>query len=188
MNKHLMHAYTCIGRGWWPILDKYIPAILEIDPECDFDPKEKYGTLRLQATAGIDCEDHAALYALEEEAEALSGVTCEYCGKPGRLRTERRDWYLTLCDECDKLQDDKEGWRSMYLETQMLLGKKYEQAIGSERTEELWEQWFALEHKSDEYQLWYNALSLDEQGAVIGWNAEVEDYVRSEMWPLATEV
>ena len=76
----------------------------------------------------------------------------------------------------------------MYLETQMLLGKKYEQAIGSERTEKLWEQWFALEHKSDEYQLWYNALSLDEQGAVIGWNAEVEDYVRSEMWPLATEV
>lgn len=119
MNKQLLYAYSQVGKGWWPLLDKYIPAILEIDAECDFDPKEKYGELRLEATPSADCENRMAIYELEQEAENESATVCEYCGKPGRLRTEKRSWYLTLCDECDVLGND--AVRALHDETYKLL-------------------------------------------------------------------
>ena len=185
MTEQLLYACSQFGMGWWPLLEKYIPAILALDPECEFEPKEKYGTLRLQATCSIDLDSNKRqeIYRLEDEAENESAKVCEYCGKPGRLRTEKRSWWETLCDECEAL--DKESYRTLYLGRQMLLGKKYEEFIGPERKKELWEQWCALPVKntlqSDEYKAWYRGLSLDEQGAVLGWNAEVEDHVRSEM-------
>lgn len=185
MNRHLLYAYSQVGKGWWPIIDKYISAILELDPECQFEPKEKFGELRLQAFCSTNCEldKRKEIWRLQEEAEDASMTVCEYCGKAGRLRTEKRSWYLTLCDECDAL--DKDGEYYLYLEERMLLGQKHEQLIGLVRREELWKQWGAFPAKNtlqnDEYKVWYRGLTWEEQGAVIGWNAEVEAHVRSEM-------
>lgn len=185
MNKQLLDAYSCVGKGWWSLLEKYIPAIQALDPGCEFEPKEKYGELRLQVFCSTDLErdSRLELYRLEQEAEDESAKVCEYCGKPGRLRTENRSWYLTLCDECDKL--DREGLRDIYLEERVLLGEKYEEFIGQKRKEELRKQWCALPKKntlqSDEYEVWYRGLTHEEQGVVLGWNAEVEDCIRNEM-------
>lgn len=183
VNKQLLDAYSCVGKGWWPLLEKYIPAMQAIDPDCTFDVKEKYAELRLQATPSVDCEDYDTFWRLEQEAEDASAHICEYCGQPGRLCRENRSWYLTLCDDCNTL--DKEGLHDLYLEKQLLLGKKYEAAIGPERAKELREQWCTLPDnntlQSDEYKVWYRSLTHEEQGAVLGWNAEVEDYVRNEM-------
>ena len=90
VNKQLLDAYSCVGKGWWPLLEKYIPAMQTIDPDCIFDVKEKYGELRLQATPSESCTDHNTFWRLEQEAEDKSAHICEYCGQPGRLRTENR--------------------------------------------------------------------------------------------------
>ena len=115
MNKKIRYAHSCVWQGWWPILDKYIPAILAIDPDCDFEPKEKFAELRLQATCSANCEPEKRkeIWRLEQEAEDLSQTICEYCGKPGKPRTDR-SWMKTLCDICDGL--DKDGAREVFLE------------------------------------------------------------------------
>jgi hypothetical protein len=59
--------------------------------------KEKYGTLRFYMTASTPEMDEAI-----REAERLSAVTCEICGKPGELRGI--GWVQTLCDICAKEQ------------------------------------------------------------------------------------
>ena len=57
--------------------------------------KEKFGTLRFYMSAETDEMEDAI-----REAERLSAITCEYCGKPGSLRT--KGWLFTLCDDCDR--------------------------------------------------------------------------------------
>lgn len=120
-KEHLLRAYTCVGRGWWGIIDKYMLAILGIDPDCDFDPKEKFGEFRLRVFPSIDCESNKKqeIWRLEQEAEDESTLVCEYCGKAGRFRHENRIWYLTLCDDCDKL--DPEQVRALHNEKFRLL-------------------------------------------------------------------
>jgi len=67
--------------------------------------KEKFGTLRFYANFGSD-----GLATAINEAERLSGVTCEECGQPAILRHQhtlsgdaQRDrhsgWLFTACDE-----------------------------------------------------------------------------------------
>lgn len=173
MNKQLLYAYSQVGMGWWPLLDKYIPAIQALDPDCEFEPKEKFGTLRLQAF----CGSHGyAISKLEQQAEEESAKICEYCGKPGRLRRENRVWMLTLCDECDLL--DKESTRLLYLDRLVQLGKKCEKIVGTERTMELREQWDVFPVKnvlqSNEYKEWYYNLAYEEREIAAGWCAENE--------------
>ena len=57
--------------------------------------KEKFGTLRFYYDGGDD-----VVRGLVQMAEALSEVTCEVCGSPGKRRGDR--WVRTLCDEHDK--------------------------------------------------------------------------------------
>lgn len=86
-----------VGAGWWPVLDKYVPKILEEDPDAHLYIKEKYGLLRIEMYSKIiPVERHIEL---EGAAELESAVTCEFCGRPGKHRPQR-DWMLTLCDEC----------------------------------------------------------------------------------------
>ena len=59
--------------------------------------KEKYGTLRFYYVGGDDFIDGVVAMA-----EAMSAVTCEVCGAPGRLR--EGGWLKTLCDEHAKEQ------------------------------------------------------------------------------------
>lgn len=62
--------------------------------------KEKFGGLRLY-TDGVPKELNQRIYDVIDEAEKKCGVTCEVCGKPGKLDTSR-SWIQTLCVECEK--------------------------------------------------------------------------------------
>lgn len=90
-------AHVCVGKGWWPIIDKYLPQIVELAPDCNINMKEKFGLLRIQCYGQmIDAEK---VRALQEEAYIASSTVCEECGAPGRLHTEFY-WRQTLCDRC----------------------------------------------------------------------------------------
>ena len=53
--------------------------------------KEKFGTLRFYMHGGDERID-----GMVRMAEAMSAVTCEQCGNPGKLRGH--GWYYTACD------------------------------------------------------------------------------------------
>lgn len=90
-----MGAYSEIGRGWYPLVDKLLEDVLAIAPKTEFTQiKEKFGTLRVYAsTEGSD-----EVWALIKKAEAESAKICEECGKPGEHK-EEAGWYRTRCKE-----------------------------------------------------------------------------------------
>ena len=55
--------------------------------------KEKFGTLRFYMSAAKD-----EIYAKIDKAEARSEITCEACGKPGKLNREK--WLKVRCETC----------------------------------------------------------------------------------------
>ena len=61
--------------------------------------KEKFGTLRYYCN-GSDNMDR-----LINLAKILSAVTCENCGKYGKIR--QGGWIRTLCDDCDRKRTEK---------------------------------------------------------------------------------
>jgi hypothetical protein len=70
--------------------------------------KEKFGTLRFYYGGG-----DSYCRGVESMADAMSAVTCETCGNPGKMR--RGGWIRTLCDEhaeqagyTDELEDSDE--------------------------------------------------------------------------------
>ena len=86
------------GDGWFDIINRLSKRITEIDAREGttteaVQVKEKFGTLRFYIDLGTD-----DVFAAIEEAERESAVTCEACGKPGRLRVG--GWLTTRCDEC----------------------------------------------------------------------------------------
>ena len=70
--------------------------------------KEKFGTLRFYIQAGTD--EH---YNYISFAEAMSGRTCETCGKPGKRLG--RGWIYTACEE-HAVDDDWADSRATYEE------------------------------------------------------------------------
>jgi hypothetical protein len=54
--------------------------------------KEKFGTLRFYYHGGDDY-----IRGLVDMADAMSAVTCETCGKPGKLHTD--GWHYVSCDD-----------------------------------------------------------------------------------------
>jgi hypothetical protein len=70
--------------------EKTVPTVVQV--------KEKMGTLRFYINAGTD--EH---YNYIRFAEAMSSVTCETCGAPGKIRG--RGWYYTACDEHTRKED-----------------------------------------------------------------------------------
>lgn len=96
-QRYDLYKYA-IGPGWWPILDKYLPMIQEADPEAEISMKEKFGFLRLD----VFSHKAHAVNAMEYAAEMVSTVTCECCGRPGKLRP-RMSWKTTLCNRCHRL-------------------------------------------------------------------------------------
>ena len=99
-------GFDC-GDGWfdslWDLsweLEKLIVKHIKDYPECPAPKatqvKEKFGSLRLYMSYETkEMED------LIEKAEELSSVTCEDCGKPGKLIAPN-GWYRCLCDDCLK--------------------------------------------------------------------------------------
>ena len=74
---------------------------LILDKEYDLVPKvvqvkEKFGSLRFYVSAATDEQ-----YAMINLAEVMSSMTCEDCGKPGRIKAIG-GWYRCQCPECRK--------------------------------------------------------------------------------------
>ncbi len=102
MESCMAWGFDCMN-GWKEIiydLSLKLEAIIIAMPEEErknykcAQCKEKYGTLRFYMTAETD-----EMGKLISKAEKESITTCEYCGQPGKLRTE--GWMFTLCDKCD---------------------------------------------------------------------------------------
>ena len=98
-------GFSC-DDGWEPLIRR-LSEKLETwnnkhlnSPTVATQVKEKFGTLRFYVShqGEISKEDYRYLTNLINDAENESGVTCEKCGKPGKLR--ETGWLLTLCDEC----------------------------------------------------------------------------------------
>ena len=93
------HPYGGVdtGEGWWPIIEL---LCYEIDSHTKWRKvsctvaqiKEKFGTLRFYYDGGDE-----TISGMVTMAEAISSVTCEVCGSPGKLR--QGGWLRTLCDE-----------------------------------------------------------------------------------------
>lgn len=95
--------YGEVFPGWWDILDKYVPQILAIAPDAELYIKEKFGLLRLNARSKtVDCKEFTEI---KNAAELASSTVCEWCGQPGKHRTDRM-WYQTLCDRCADARGD----------------------------------------------------------------------------------
>lgn len=95
---HELNLRQLPGSGWSAIIDRLHRELLVLDREYELlQVKEKLGTLRFYAE--FRPEVRQVCQALIDSAETESALTCERCGAPGRLRTQRR-WQLTLCNRC----------------------------------------------------------------------------------------
>jgi hypothetical protein len=87
------------------VLEDPIPVWREEDPEIPQvvadQVKEKYGTLRFYSHGGDDIID-----GMIRMAEAMSAVTCEVCGNPGK--TVGGGWVRTLCKT--HAEEQNYGW------------------------------------------------------------------------------
>lgn len=78
--------------GWTAIVAPLL-AMAEKEGASVMQIKEKFGSLRFYVDGASDTLLKAII-----EAEGLSAITCQQCGKPGTLR-EKNGWLRTLCDE-----------------------------------------------------------------------------------------
>jgi hypothetical protein len=104
-------GFDC-GDGWYDLLkeacfalEPIMAALKAKDPEgWSFgyyrasQIKEKYGTLRFYLSGNTPETD-----AIIDKAERRSSVTCEQCGKPGKMRG--RGWLYTACNRHTKKED-----------------------------------------------------------------------------------
>ena len=103
-----------VGPGWWTIIDDYLEQAKRIDPNCELEVKEKYGSLRADILTEND-DTRAALYQIEREMEKATAGVCEICGAPGKI-VNRRSWQTTVCTRCAALDDA--ALRPIYKETE----------------------------------------------------------------------
>jgi hypothetical protein len=84
---------AAFGPGWNDIILDLHNKLVKENPEYFIAQiKEKFATLRYYTGPLSD-----AGWGYIREAEDLSAVTCEECGRPGRLRDDSY-WIVTLCD------------------------------------------------------------------------------------------
>lgn len=103
-----------VEDGWHPLLRELHEDLVKIDPDYQTGQvKEKFGALRvyLDGWTGEDTPEGAAIRErLDRMRNVVSGYEvkslkiCEFCGKPGELRTHRH-WLKTLCDGCSAERD-----------------------------------------------------------------------------------
>ena len=102
MKTKFEEVYASVGKGWHGLLDKYLPQIYAIDPDCELIIKQKYGTLRIQPFKLSEGVSRNEFYAIAREAERASATVCEVCGESGSLRATDGFWIVTICDSCAK--------------------------------------------------------------------------------------
>ena len=98
----LDEARSMVGKGWWPILDEYLPQIAELVPDGEVYVKEKFGVLRIQPFGPTT--NREKLYELINLASKASSSVCEECGRRAKLRPKRIRMQ-TLCYRCNRLKE-----------------------------------------------------------------------------------
>lgn len=87
-----------MGDGWIGVVRRLLERCREANIVMSVHQvKEKFGGLRFYA-AVLDDSSLDVFYSIVREAEAEAETTCEKCGRPGSLRSDR-PWIRTLCDE-----------------------------------------------------------------------------------------
>jgi len=110
-EKDLPASETCMcwgigcGSGWNALLEDLCAGLHKLFTDAGLtgddypsvgQVKEKFGTLRFYMNK-MPQSVQAPAHELIREAERRSGVTCEQCGAPGKIRN--RSWVTVLCDE-----------------------------------------------------------------------------------------
>lgn len=100
-----LHELSCMhlfgfecGDGWFDLLAECIENIKKVCEKNNLhiqahQVKEKYGSLRFYLSQVTD-----ELDKIIDFAEKKSCVTCEVCGKLGKIR--KLSWIQVLCEEC----------------------------------------------------------------------------------------
>lgn len=97
--KLLSRAFFSFRDGWLGIVHDLIEELIAAGWNKELcQAKEKFGGLRFYTN-----ELPEAGTAIIAKYEKQSTETCERCGKPGTLRTDR-SWMKTLCDEHAELK------------------------------------------------------------------------------------
>lgn len=96
----LPHPSLGVEPGWFPIIDRLCAKLQHLDGLEATQIKEKFGTLCFYTNYITPLVTSAV-----REAEIESAKTCEYCGKPGKLRDKEDRWMKTLCNSCAKKED-----------------------------------------------------------------------------------
>lgn len=99
-DRPVFRSIDC-GSGWYKLISDLNTDLLAINPDYTVTQvKEKFGTLRYYVNYETNSSDVQSRMNLRiGEAEALSAVTCEWCGGTGSGRSG--GWYRTLCDNCE---------------------------------------------------------------------------------------
>lgn len=99
-------GFEC-GNGWYELIERCTLDIAILDTEKIvrvLQVKEKFGTLRyyvsFDSEKELDRSYYDNIYERISEAEKESSITCEVCGKSGKLNTSS-GWLTTLCEECN---------------------------------------------------------------------------------------
>lgn len=91
------------GKGWDAIISEMLDKMVEINEKQVANEKfgiaqikEKFGGLRVYTTGFLPDEAKAAIIAAENKCSK----TCEYCGDPASLMSNR-GWYRVCCERCE---------------------------------------------------------------------------------------
>jgi hypothetical protein len=103
-NNLMAWGFMC-GEGWYPLIYECLDKLQAIEDRDKLgleitEIKEKFGGLRIYTSYSTD-EIEEAIQKAEEE----SYITCEICGKPGKLK-EENGWWMTRCEEHAESEDE----------------------------------------------------------------------------------
>ncbi len=95
-----LNAYDFLPAGWTDLFNAAVAALDDLTPGWQLTQvKEKYGGLRFYwwPPQGLPESTVQAASAAVAEAERRSFETCDVCGEPGSLRSDR-NWWRTRCN------------------------------------------------------------------------------------------
>lgn len=97
----LEHALSCVGGGWEELITECYNLCIEYSVDIH-QVKEKFGGLRFYV-GGVSTDKADEFYNKLDAICNRADSTCENCGKPGELDTDR-GWYKTLCPDCTQVE------------------------------------------------------------------------------------
>lgn len=91
----LTAEYLSVSEGWYDLIKCLIDELIALGWDRRVHQvKEKFGGLRFYVETIPDGGEE-----IIRKYENLSTITCEKCGKEGKLRGGDNQWLRTLCDE-----------------------------------------------------------------------------------------